>query len=168
MKIQGYVRPDGKVGIRNHVLVIPSVVCASEVAARIANNVEGAVAIPNQHGCCQIGADLELTEKVLIGLGRNPNVAAVLVVGLGCESVQAERVAEGIAATGKDVDYISIQECGGTLKAVEKGTRIVRKFAQEASKLRREEVDISDIVLALECGGSDTTSGLVSNPVAGT
>ncbi len=167
MKIQGYVRPDGKVGIRNHILVIPSVVCASEVAMRIANSVEGAVALPNQHGCCQIGADLELTEKTLIGLGKNPNVATVLVVGLGCEGVRAERVAEGIAATGKPVETISIQESGGTLKAIEKGTRIVRKFAQEVAKLKREEVDISNIVLALECGGSDTTSGLVSNPVAG-
>ncbi len=167
MKIQGYVRPDGKVGIRNHILVIPSVVCASEVAMRIANSVEGAVALPNQHGCCQIGADLELTEKTLIGLGKNPNVATVLVVGLGCEGVRAERVAEGIAATGKPVETISIQESGGTLKAIEKGTRIVRKFAQEVAKLKREEVDISNIILALECGGSDTTSGLVSNPVAG-
>jgi altronate dehydratase large subunit len=167
MKIQGYVRPDGKVGIRNHIAVIPCSVCASEVAMRIAASVEGAVALPNQHGCCQIGADLELTARTLIGLGKNPNVAAALVVGLGCEGVPAEKVAKEIAATGKKVEYIIIQDCGGTLKAEEKGTRIVRQFAQEVAELKREEVDISNLILAVECGGSDTTSGLASNPAAG-
>jgi len=167
MKIQGYVRPDGKAGIRNHILVIPCVVCASEVATRIANSVEGAVVLPNQHGCGQIGVDLEVTERTLIGLGKNPNVAAVLVVALGCEAVRAERVADRIAVTGKPVEIISIQESGGTLKAIERGTRIVREFAQEVAKVKREEVDISDIILAIECGSSDTTSGLVANPVAG-
>ncbi|MDN5302722.1 MAG: altronate dehydratase large subunit [Thermoanaerobacteraceae bacterium] len=167
MKIQGYVRPDGKVGIRNHIAVIPCSVCASEVAMRIAASVEGAVALPNQHGCCQIGADLELTARTLIGLGKNPNVAAALVVGLGCEGVPAEKVAKEIAATGKKVEYIIIQDCGGTLKAEEKGTRIVRQFAQEVAELKREEVDISSLILAVECGGSDTTSGLASNPAAG-
>lgn len=167
MKILGYVRPDGKAGVRNHIAIIPSSVCASEVAMRIASNVEGAVAIPNQHGCCQIGADLQLTAATLIGLGKNPNVAAALVVGLGCEGVPTERVAEEISQTGKRVEHIIIQECGGTLKAVEKGTRIAKQMAQEVAKLRREEVDISNLILAIECGGSDTTSGLASNPVAG-
>jgi len=146
MKILGYVRPDGKVGIRNHILVIPSSVCASEVAMRIASHVEGAVAIPNQHGCCQIGADLELTTKTLIGLGKNPNVAAALVVGLGCEGVPTEKVAEEIAKTGKRVEYIIIQDCGGTLKAEEVGTRIVRDMAQEVVQLKREEVDRKSVV----------------------
>jgi len=167
MKILGYVRPDGKVGIRNHILVIPSSVCASEVAMRIASHVEGAVALPNQHGCCQVGADLDLTAKTLIGLGKNPNVAAVLVVGLGCEGIPTEKVAEEIAKTGKKVEYIIIQDCGGTLKAEEIGTRIVRNMAQEVVLLKREEVDISNLIYSVECGGSDTTSGLASNPVAG-
>jgi altronate dehydratase large subunit len=90
-----------------------------------------------------------------------------LVVGLGCEGVPAEKVAKEIAATGKKVEYIIIQDCGGTLKAEEKGTRIVRQFAQEVAELKREEVDISNLILAVECGGSDTTSGLASNPAAG-
>ena len=167
MKIMGYVRPDGRVGIRNHILVIPSSVCASEVAMRIASHVEGAVALPNQHGCCQIGADLDLVTNTLIGLGKNPNVAAVLVVGLGCEGVPTKKVAEEIATTGKRVEYITIQDCGGTLKAEEIGTRIVRQMAQEAALLKREEGDISNLILAVECGGSDTTSGLAANPVAG-
>lgn len=167
MKIMGYVRPDGKVGFRNHILVIPSSVCASEVAMRIASHIEGAVALPNQHGCCQIGADMDLTINTLIGLGKNPNVAAVLVVGLGCEGVPTGKVAEEISKTGKRVEHIIIQQCGGTLKAEEAGVRIVREMAQEIAKLQREEVDISEIILAIECGGSDTTSGLASNPVAG-
>jgi len=167
MKIMGYVRPDGRVGIRNHTVVIPSSVCAGEVAMRIASHVEGAVALPNQHGCCQVGADLDLVTNTLIGLGKNPNVAAVLVVGLGCEGVPAKKVAGEIATTGKRVEYITIQDCGGTLKAEEIGTRIARQMAQEAALLKREEVDMADLILAVECGGSDTTSGLAANPVAG-
>ena len=167
MKIMGYVRPDGKVGFRNHILVIPSSVCASEVAMRIASHIKGAVALPNQHGCCQIGADMDLTINTLIGLGKNPNVAAALVVGLGCEGVPTGKVAEEISKTGKRVEHIIIQQCGGTLKAEEAGVRIVREMAQEIAKLQREEVNISEIILAIECGGSDTTSGLASNPVAG-
>lgn len=167
MKFKGFVRQNGKVGIRNHLLIIPSSVCASVVAERIASHVEGAVAIPNQHGCCQIGGDLELIKNTLIGLGKNPNVGAVLVVGLGCEGVPTENVAAEIAKTGKLVDYIVIQHCGGTLKAEEKGTRIARQMMQEICKFEREEVDISELLLSIECGGSDTTSGLASNPVAG-
>lgn len=167
MKVMGYVRPDGKVGFRNHLLVIPSSVCASEVAMRIASHVEGAIALPNQHGCCQVGADMDLIINTLIGLGKNPNVAAVLVVGLGCEGVPTSKVAEEISKTGKKAEYIIIQHCGGTLKAEEEGARIVRSLAQEVAKLEKEEVDISQITLAIECGGSDTTSGLASNPVAG-
>jgi len=136
------------------------------VAERIAEIV-GVVWIDNQHGCGQIGVDLELTERTLIGIGRNPNVAAVLVVGLGCEGVRPEKIADKIATTGKLVEHIVIRDVGGTLKAIERGVSITRKFIQEVSMLRREEVDISSITLALECGGSDATSGLVSNPVVG-
>lgn len=167
MKLYGYRRPNGQVGIRNHVLVIPASVCASEVASRIANSVEGAIAIPNQHGCCQIGADLELTTKVLINLGKNPNVASVLVVGLGCEGVPTKHVAEEIAKTGKRVEYLIIQENGGTINTEAKGTKIVREMVEELSLMKREEIDLSEIIISIECGGSDTTSGLASNPAVG-
>ena len=162
----GYVRSNGGVGVRNHVIVLPTVICSRVVAERIAEIV-GVVWIDNQHGCGQIGVDLELTERTLIGIGRNPNVAAVLVVGLGCEGVRPEKIADKIATTGKLVEHIVIRDVGGTLKAIERGVSITRKFIQEVSMLRREEVDISSITLALECGGSDATSGLVSNPVVG-
>lgn len=167
MKLMGYLRENGQYGIRNHVLVIPTSVCSSETATRIAALVPGAIAIPHQHGCCQIGSDIELTAKTLIGFGKNPNVAAVLVVGLGCDGIQAKDLASEISTTGKKVDYVVIQECGGTLKAIAKGAEIAGKMARETSKEVRVEFDMSEITLALECGGSDPTSGIASNPSIG-
>jgi altronate dehydratase large subunit len=166
MKIWGYPRPDGKVGIRNHVVIMPTVHCASETARRIAENIK-AVWIDNQHGCAQLGLDLEVTERTLINIGKHPNVAAVLVIGLGCEQVRPDRVADKIASGGKLVEHLTIQDVGGTLKTIEKGINITRKFMQEISKLKREEVDISSITLAVKCGGSDATSGIIANPVVG-
>lgn len=167
MKLMGYLRENGQYGIRNHVLVIPTSVCSSETATRIAALVPGAIAIPHQHGCCQIGSDIELTAKTLIGFGKNPNVAAVLVVGLGCDGIQAKDLANEISKTGKKVDYVVIQECGGTLKTIARGTEIVGQMAREISKEVRVEFDMSEIILALECGGSDPTSGIASNPSIG-
>ncbi|MGO1043049.1 UxaA family hydrolase [Clostridioides difficile] len=167
MKLMGYLRENGQYGIRNHVLVIPTSVCSSETATRIASLVPGAIAIPHQHGCCQIGSDIELTAKTLIGFSKNPNVAAVLVVGLGCDGIQAKDLASEISTTGKKVDYVVIQECGGTLKAITRGAEIAGKMAREISKEVRVEFDMSEITLALECGGSDPTSGIASNPSIG-
>ncbi|UWD49875.1 UxaA family hydrolase [Clostridioides difficile] len=167
MKLMGYLRENGQYGIRNHVLVIPTSVCSSETATRIAALVPGAIAIPHQHGCCQIGSDIELTAKTLIGFGKNPNVAAVLVVGLGCDGIQAKDLANEISTTGKKVDYVVIQECGGTLKTIARGAEIAGQMAREISKEVRVEFDMSEIILALECGGSDPTSGIASNPSIG-
>lgn len=167
MKLRGYKRENGQYGIRNHILVIPTSVCSSETATRIAALVPGAIAIPHQHGCCQIGSDIDLTTKTLVGFGKNPNVAAVLVVGLGCDGIQAKDVAKEIGTTGKKVDYVVIQECGGTAKTIAKGAEIVAAMAREVSKEVRVEFDMSEIILALECGGSDPTSGIASNPSIG-
>lgn len=167
MKLYGYKRENGKVGIRNHILILPASICASEVSARIASHVSGAISIANQHGCCQVGADLDLTISTLKALGKNPNVASVLVVGLGCEGVPTKELAQDIATTGKRVEYLIIQECGGTIKTEAQGIRIAAKMAQEVAKLNRVEIDMSEITLAIECGGSDTTSGLASNPAVG-
>ncbi|QGU94791.1 altronate dehydratase [Clostridium bovifaecis] len=168
MKLYGYRRENGKVGIRNHVLILPASVCASEVSARIAGHVNGAISVPNQHGCCQVGGDLDLTIQIVKNLGKNPNVASVLVVGLGCEGVPAKEVAEEIRKdTGKRVECLIIQECGGTIKTEAEGVRIASEMAREAAKLKKEEIDITEITLAIECGGSDTTSGLASNPAVG-
>ena len=167
MEILGYRRPDGKVGIRNHILIIPTSICSSTVASNIANQIPEAVALSNQHGCCQIGTDHEQTIRTLIGFGKNPNVAAVLVVGLGCEGIPILETASEIAASGKPVEVIIIQEIGGTLKTEAEGIRKAAKLVRQVSHLQPEKVDLNELSLAIECGGSDFTSGLASNPASG-
>ncbi|MDR1603595.1 MAG: UxaA family hydrolase [Gracilibacteraceae bacterium] len=163
----GYQRPDGRVGVRNYVAVIPTSVCAAVAAAKIAALAEGCVALPNQHGCCQVGADFEQTRRTLIGLGQNPNVGAALVIGLGCENIEAADLAAAIARSGKKTDCLLIQDCGGTLSAAAEGARRAALLARDLSALRREPCPVSSLVLGVECGGSDFTSGLASNPAAG-
>jgi altronate dehydratase large subunit len=166
--ILGYVRPDGKVGIRNHLLVMSTVICSSFVARRIADQIQGAVAIENPFGCGQLEPDLEITRRTLVNTAKNPNVGGVLVVGLGCEQIQADDLVREIEKTGKPVEKVVIQEeDGGTPAAIEKGVRLLRKMAEEVLSQRPEEVDMSNLVLGVECGGSDATSGLASNPVVG-
>lgn len=167
MKLMGYKRENGRYGIRNHLLIIPASVCASETAVNIAKLVNGAIAIPHQHGCCEIGEDFDTTKRTLVGFGKNPNVGAALVVGLGCEGIQAKEIADGIAESGKPVEYIVIQEEGGSAKTVARGVEIAGKMAREIAKQNKVEFDISEIILGLECGGSDPTSGLASNPTIG-
>lgn len=168
MKIQGYRRPNGQLGIRNHLLILPTSVCATTVAFNIAAQVPGAIALPNQHGCCQLGADYEQTLRTLIGLGKNPNVAAVLVVGLGCEGIPIQETADEISKTGKPVQAIIIQENSGTLKTTALGIQIASEMARSISLLKSEEAPLSELCLGIECGGSDFTSGLASNPAVGT
>lgn len=168
MNIQGYRRSNGQLGIRNHILILPTSVCATTVAFNIAAQVPGAIALPNQHGCCQIGADYEQTLRTLIGLGKNPNVAAVLVVGLGCEGIPIQGTADEILKTGKPVQAIIIQENGGTLKTTALGIQIASEMARSVSLIKSEEVSLSELFLGIECGGSDFTSGLASNPAVGT
>lgn len=167
MKITGYKRENNTFGIRNHLLVIPASVCASETAVKIANLVPGAVAIPHQHGCCQVGVDYRQTVRTLTGFGCNPNVGAVLIVGLGCEGINSKDMAEDIARTGKRVEYIIIQENNGTLGTISKGAEILSSMSAELSAQQKVEFDISEIILGLECGGSDPTSGIASNPAIG-
>lgn len=167
MKIMGYQRENGEFGIRNYLLVLPTSVCATDTAAKIAEQIPGAVYVPNQHGCCQIGSDQEQTERTLEGFGKNANVGAVLVVGLGCDGIQAGELANRIAETGKPVESITIQQCGGTLKAISVGGAIAAAMVAKLSEQVRTEGDISNIILGMECGGSDPTSGLASNPSIG-
>lgn len=117
-------------------------------------------------GCCQTKPDLDLSTRTLINLGGNPNLAAALVVSLGCESLSADAIVEGIARTGKPVEKVVIQQAGGAA-AVARGTRIARQMVKAAAVLTREEVNDSAIVLGVKCGASDTTSGLTANPAAG-
>ncbi|MDK2822620.1 MAG: altronate dehydratase large subunit [Clostridia bacterium] len=166
-KIMGYMRPNGKIGIRNHVLIIPSVGCAAHVSDSISREVPGSIYLDNQYGCGQIGKDLKQSFRTLAGLGSNPNVAAVLVVGLGCEALRPEELVMEIAKSGKPVEMLLIQESGGTTKTIKKGVQIARNMVEEASKIKSELYSIENIVLGLECGGSDTTSGLAANPALG-
>lgn len=167
MKLFGYKREDGSFGIRNHILVIPASVCAADTVAKIASQVEGAISIPNQHGCCQIGDDYDVTERTLVGYGKNANVGAVLVVGLGCEGIQAKELADLIKVSKKPVEYIVIQEEEGTLNTISRGVKILREMSESLSIQKREVFDISDLIVGLECGGSDPTSGIASNPAIG-
>ncbi len=169
MQFQGYRRPDGKVGIRNHVLVLPSVVCANRVARGISQSVNGTTWVEHQHGCDQLGVDAVLTSNVLIGHGTHPNVFGVIVVGLGCETVRAQNIAAGIKkqCPHKPVEVVIIQDEGGSVKATAKGASLARQMLVDASTLKREPIDASELILGTECGGSDACSGISANPALG-
>jgi len=169
MQFQGYRRPDGKVGIRNHVLVLPSVVCANRVARGISQSVNGTTWVEHQHGCDQLGVDAALTSNVLIGHGTHPNVFGVIVVGLGCETIRAQNIAAEIKkqCPHKSVEVVIIQDEGGSVKAIAKGASFARQMLVEASALKREPIDASELILGTECGGSDACSGISANPALG-
>ena len=167
MNFLGFKRPDGKVGVRNHVIILPSVVCASEVCNAIARNVKGTIAISHPHGCAQLPFDAEQTARTLIGIGKNPNVAAVLVIGLGCEVVDPSLIASKISESNKLVKSLVIQEVGGTRKTVKEGIKIVKQMCSYASRFKREKVGLDSLIFGVECGGSDACSGLSANPALG-
>jgi altronate dehydratase large subunit len=167
VNFKGYRRPDGKVGTRNYVLIIPSVGCSQGAAQGIAQNLKDVVYLPNIPGCGQVGEDRMLVKKTLVGFGTHPNVFSVLIVGNGCEQLSPEEIAKGIAPTGKRVEMIVIQDVGGTKKTIAMGKKIVKEMHEDALKLNREPIPLSDLILGTECGGSDFTSGLASNPAVG-
>ncbi|SDF08364.1 UxaA family hydrolase [Sporomusa acidovorans] len=169
MNFMGYRRPDGTVGIRNHVLVFPTVNCANQVARGIASNVRGTTWVEHQHGCSQLGADAEQTARAFIGHGIHPNVYGIVVVGLGCEVIRAQDVAAEIKkqCPYKPVHTIIIQDEGGSIKAIQAGAAAAQKMVIEASGLQREPIDASELILGTECGGSDACSGLSGNPALG-
>lgn len=166
-KFLGYRRHDGKVGVRNHVLILPTITCAAQAAMQITELVHGTVSFIHQHGCTQVGIDYEQTFRTYVGIGANPNVYGVVVLGLGCETHQAKTVAGELAKTGKPVEVVSIQDQGGTLMAIAEGAKIAAKMVQEASAQMREICDFSELMIGTECGGSDACSGLSANPAVG-
>ncbi|WP_022774151.1 UxaA family hydrolase [Butyrivibrio sp. AE2015] len=163
----GYRRKDGSVGSRNYVAVIPSVTCANDVANAICREVQGTVTYMHHQGCCQLPPDLDRVTDTLISLGKSPNVGAVLIVSLGCEGTDHARMYEELSATGKPTEIIHIQALGGVSKAIREGTDIARRLVIEISGQQREKADVSEIVMAIKCGASDTTSGMASNCVIG-
>jgi altronate dehydratase large subunit len=159
----GYGRADGSVGIRNHLLVIAPIDCSYEPAKQIAERVEGAIAITQYHGC---RAD-EMMINTLVGSGKNPNVAGILLFGLGCEALTNEILMNALKETSKPIESLIIQEDGGTIESIEKGVRVLQKMAMEIGEMRREAFPLSKLTIAVECGGSDSTSGLAANPAIG-
>ena len=164
---EGFRRPDGRVGVRNHVLIVPTVVCSAVVCERIAAAVPGAVALPHLAGCGQLGPDMQMTHDTLSAYCQHPNVGAVLVVGLGCEQVVAQMLAESARGAGKPSAIVSIQGEGGTPRAIAKGTEVAAELARGLEGNAREWCSIDTLILSLKCGGSDYTSGLAANPALG-
>lgn len=160
----GYRRQDGQVGCRNHVVILPVDDISNAAAESAAKVVQGTMALPHPYGRLQFGPDLELHFRTLIGTGTNPNVAAVVVIGI--EPNWTKRVADGIAATGKPVAAFSIEGVGD-LKIVEQASRAAVAMVHGATALHREEIPLTDLVISTKCGESDTTSGLGSNPTIG-
>ncbi|WP_248930436.1 UxaA family hydrolase [Paenibacillus hamazuiensis] len=165
--MMGYRRPDGSVGIRNHLLIIPTVICANQVCSRIMQLVPETVAIPHQHGCSQIGADKQRTFDVLAGTGKNPNVGGVIIISLGCEVIDPHELAEAIRPTGKLVEVFDIQSVGGSVKAIQYGTELAKKMRAQLDAMTPEPIPFSELIIGVKCGGSDATSGLASNPALG-
>lgn len=168
MNFLGYRRPDGRVGVRNKIFILPASVCASDTTRIIASQIEGAVTFNNQNGCSQVAGDQQLTMDVMAGMAANPNVYGIIVVSLGGENCQMDLVVDAIRErTNKPMETFIIQENGGTITTIERAVRAGRKMAQEASRLQREEFPISELIVGTECGGSDPTSGLASNVLIG-
>jgi len=161
---RGYKRENGRVGVRNHVVILPVDDLSNAACEAVANGVKGALAIPHPYGRLQFGADLELHFRTLIGAGANPNVAAVVVIGI--EDGWAKRVADGIATTGKPVSFFGI-EGHGDLETIRRASQQTKEYVQWASELRREERPLAELWVSTKCGESDTTSGIGANPCVG-
>jgi len=160
----GYKRENGRVGVRNHVIILPVDDISNAAAEAVANNIKGTMALPHPYGRLQFGADLDLHFRTLIGTGANPNVAAVVVICI--EEQWGKKVAEGIAATGKPVAYFGIEQHGDH-DTIMRASKAAKEFVQWAGEQRREERPLKELWVSTKCGESDTTSGCGSNPTVG-
>jgi len=160
----GYKRENGRVGVRNHVVILPVDDISNACVEAIGNNIKGTTAIPHSYGRLQFGKDLELFFRTIIGTGKNPNVAAVIVVGI--EPKWTKKVVDEIAKTGKPVEGFSIEGLGDITTTM-KASKKAQEFVQWASEKQREECPLNDLWISVKCGESDTTSGLASNPTVG-
>jgi (2R)-sulfolactate sulfo-lyase subunit beta len=160
----GWRRKNGRVGVRNHVIILPLDDLSNSACEAVANNIKGTMALPHAYGRLQFGEDLDLHFRTLIGTGANPNVAAVVVIGI--EDGWTKRVVDGIAKTGKPVTGFGI-EGHGDIATIAKASYVAKQYVQMASELQREECDIADLWVSTKCGESDTTTGLASCPTVG-
>ena len=164
MKFMGWRRENGRVGVRNYVLILPLDDISNAACEAVANNIKGTIAIPHSYGRLQFGADLDLHFRTLIGTGANPNVAAVVVIGI--EEGWTQRVVDGIAKTGKPVTGFGI-ELHGDIDTIARASRQAKEYVHWATELQRDECDISELWISTKCGESDTTTGLASCPTVG-
>ena len=167
MKFFGYPRPDGKVGARNYVAIIPSVGCVNALCSQLEHMIRGTITLRHDQGCLHPPADTEQVVRTLINLGKNPNIGGALIVGLGCEMAKADRVYEAIKASGKPVEMVMVHEIGGMIETMARGARILVDLVARVSGVKREEFGLEHLTLGTKCGSSDTTSGLSSNLVTG-
>ncbi len=163
-KVLGYRRENNRVGIRNHVVILPLDDLSNSACQAVANNIKGTKALPHAYGRLQFGEDLKLFFRTIIGTGANPNVAAVVVIGI--EPEWTKIIVDGIAATAKPVTGFSI-EGTGDIDTIAKASYQAKEYVQWASELQRQKCDLSEIWVSVKCGESDTTSGLASNPTVG-
>jgi len=164
LTIMGWRRENGRVGVRNHVIILPLDDLSNAACEAVANNIKGTMALPHAYGRLQFGEDLDLHFRTLIGTGANPNVAAVIVIGI--EDQWTKRVVDGIAKTGKPVTGFGI-EGHGDIATVAKASYVAKEYVQWASELPRQECSISELWVSTKCGESDTTTGLASCPTVG-
>ncbi len=169
----GYVRPDGKIGIRNEIWIIPTVGCVNSVARRLASEmkdtlgdaVDGCYSFEHPYGCSQMGEDQENTKKILAGLIRHPNAGAVLVVGLGCENCGIDQIKETLGDW--DPNRVAFMECQSVSDEIAEGKVLLEKLAAYVGQFKRTERPLSDLIIGLKCGGSDGLSGITANPLVG-
>lgn len=164
MRLTGYRRKNGAVGVRNHVAIIPLDDLSNAAAEGVARLIPGTLPLPHHYGRLQFGEDLDLFFRTMIGNGANANIAAAVVIGI--EPRWTQRLADGIARTGKPVEAFSI-EGAGDLRTVERAARAAKVMLQDASEIEREPVEVGDLVLSIKCGESDTTLGVAGNPALG-
>lgn len=162
--IRGYRRENGRVGIRNHVIILPVDDISNAACEAVANHIKGTLALPHAYGRLQFGEDLELFFRTMIGTGANPNVAAVVVIGI--EPGWTQRIVDGIAKTGKPVSGFSIERFGD-ITTIANASRKALEYLQWASELERETCQFSELYISVKCGESDTTTGLASCPTVG-
>jgi (2R)-sulfolactate sulfo-lyase subunit beta len=160
----GYRREDGRVGVRNRVAILPVDDISNAACEGVANNIQGTIALPHSYGRLQFGEDLDLHFRTMIGTGSNPNIAAVVVIGI--EPGWTQKIVDGIAKTGKPVAGFSIEQ-NGDINTIATASRTAKEFVHMTSEYQREECDMAELWVSTKCGESDTTTGLSSCPTVG-
>lgn len=164
MKFKGYPRSDGRIGVRNYIVIVPTVLCSRSVCRSI-GEATGVKVVEHEGGCGQLGLDREHVERVLEGVVSHPNVGACLIVGLGCEQVEGDKLAR--MAGDRPTAYLSIHDLGGNQKTVQRGIEAVQNLKARVAGTVRQEAALSELTIATQCGSSDTGSGIAANPVVG-